>query len=154
MHLRVRNFEYVILEAENLVARKYITALLQKKMSFRTYEERRTAGAKILKEVNQIKSFFTKIAPKIANRVDSPLEAIKSLAEVLKSEDSEILSLDLHALVDKFPDVTEDHLSRLLSLRGDMSRSEIREKTSFIFHGERKAQRNSAFTKSIFQQIA
>lgn len=153
VHLRVRNFEYVILEAESMVARKYITAMLQKKMSFRTYEERRTAGAKILKEVNQIKSFFSRIAPKVANRVDSPLEAIKSLAEVLKSEDSEILSLDLHTLVDKFPDVTEDHLSRLLSLRGDMSRSEIREKISFIFHGERKAQRNSAFTKSIFQQI-
>lgn len=153
VHLRVRNFEYVISEAENLVARRYITAMLHKKMSFKTYEERRTAGNKILKEANQIKALFSRIAPKVANRVDSPFETIKSLAEVLKSEDLEILSLDLHSLVDKYPDVTEDHLSRLLSLRGDISRSDIREKLSYIFHGDHARQRNSPLHKSIFQQI-
>uniref|UniRef100_A0A1B6CUA5 Uncharacterized protein n=1 Tax=Clastoptera arizonana TaxID=38151 RepID=A0A1B6CUA5_9HEMI len=153
VHLRVRNFEYVISEAENLVARRYITAMLQKKMSFKTYEERRTAGNKIFKEANQIKALFSRIAPKVANRVDSPFETIKSLAEVLKSEDLEILSLDLHSLVDKYPDVTEDHLSRLLSLRGDISRSDIREKLSYIFHGNQSKQRNSPLHKSIFQLI-
>uniref|UniRef100_A0A1B6F7T9 Exocyst complex component 3 n=1 Tax=Cuerna arida TaxID=1464854 RepID=A0A1B6F7T9_9HEMI len=151
-HLRVKNFESVISEAENLVARRYISAMLQKKVIFKTYEERRAAGNKILKEVNQIKTLFCKIAPKLANRVDSPLETIKSLAEVLKSEDLEILSLDLHSLVDKYPDITEDQLSRLLSLRGDLSRSEIREKLSYIFQ-DSSGQKNISFVKSIFDQI-
>uniref|UniRef100_A0A1B6L8Z3 Exocyst complex component 3 n=1 Tax=Graphocephala atropunctata TaxID=36148 RepID=A0A1B6L8Z3_9HEMI len=151
-HLRVKNFDSVISEAENLVARRYISAMLQKKVTFKTYEERRAAGNKILKEVNQIKSLFCKIAPKLANRVDSPLETIKSLAEVLKSEDLEILSLDIHSLVDKYPDITEDQLSRLLSLRGDLSRSEIREKLSYIFQ-DSSGQKNTSFVKSIFDQI-
>ncbi|KAG8300590.1 LOW QUALITY PROTEIN: exocyst complex component 3-like [Homalodisca vitripennis] len=151
-HLRVKNFESVISEAENLVARRYISAMLQKKVTFKTYEERRAAGNKILKEVNQIKTLFCKIAPKLENRVDSPLETIKSLAEVLKSEDLEILSLDLHSLVDKYPDITEDQLSRLLSLRGDLSRSDIREKLSYIFQ-DSSGQKNTSFVKSIFDQI-
>jgi len=152
IHLRVKNFEYVITEAENLVARRYISAMLQKKITFKSYEERRLAGNKILKEVNQIKGSFCKIAPKLGNRVDSPLETIKSLAEVLKSEDLEILSLDIHSLVDKYPDITEDQLSRLLSLRGDLSRAEIREKLSYIFQ-DSSGQKSTSFVKSIFDQI-
>lgn len=152
VHLRVKNFEYVITEAENLVARRYISAMLQKKVTFRSYEERRSAGNKILKEVNQIKTLFCKIAPKLGNRVDSPLETIKSLAEVLKSEDLEILSLDIHSLVDKYPDITEDQLSRLLSLRGDLSRAEIREKLSYIFQ-DSSGQKSTSFVRSIFDQI-
>ncbi|XP_022207847.2 exocyst complex component 3 [Nilaparvata lugens] len=151
-HLRVSNFEHVIQEAENMVVQKYITAMLQKKISFKTYEERRNAGTKVTKEVQQLKDMFKKIAPKMANRVGSPLEAIPCLAEVLKSEDLEILSLDLHNLVDKYPDISEDHLARLLALRGDISRSEIREKSSYILRTNKSRQRAS-FTISIFRQI-
>lgn len=151
VHLRVKNFEFVISKAENLVARRYISAMLQKKVTFKTYEERRAAGNKVLKEVNQIKGLFCKIAPKLANRVDSPLETIKSLAEVLKSEDLEMLTLDIHSLIDRYPDITEDQLSRLLSLRGDLNRSEIREKLSFFQNS--RGQKNTSFVKSIFDQI-
>lgn len=150
VHLRSKNFEYVIREAENLVARRYISALFQRKVTFKTFEERKAAGAKILKEVQQLKTFFNKIAPKVADRVDSPFEAIGALAEILKSEDSEILSLDLHALGDKYPDIKEDHLSRFLGLRGDLSRSEIRELVTFYV--QNKSQRPST-VKSIFLDI-
>ncbi|XP_075231135.1 exocyst complex component Sec6 [Lycorma delicatula] len=151
-HLRARNFEYVIQEAENMVVQRYITGMLQKKISFKTYEERRAAGNKILAEVQQLKDMFKKIAPKMANRIGSPLETIPCLAELLKSEDLEILLLDLHNLVDKFPDVSEDHLARLLALRGDISRSEIREKVSYILRNN-KSRQQASFTVSIFRQI-
>ncbi|VVC89900.1 unnamed protein product, partial [Leptidea sinapis] len=61
-HLRERNFEYVINEAQNLVYRKYITAMLSKKVTFKTVEEAQSAATKIVKEANQIRSFFKKIA--------------------------------------------------------------------------------------------
>lgn len=132
--------------------KRYITAMLQKKIAFRTLEERRQAASKIVREVDQLRAFFIKIAPDVTTRVNSPLEAIIALAEVLKSEDLDILSLDLHSLVDKFPDITEDHLVRLLLLRGDISRADIKEKVTFVrpasnVKGKVQSQR------TIFQQI-
>lgn len=81
-HLREKNFEYVINEAQNLVYRKYITAMLSKKMAFKTVEEAQQAANKILKEGKQIRSFFKKIAPEGVN-VDWPFEVISMLAEVI-----------------------------------------------------------------------
>ncbi|XP_067000156.2 exocyst complex component 3 [Anabrus simplex] len=152
IHLRARNFDFVITEAQNLVARRYISAMLQRKLSFKGYEERRDAAVKIIEEAKKMKTFFVRIAPKVAS-FDSPFEIIITLAEVLKVEDPEILSLDLHGLVDKYPDVTQDHLIHLLSLRGDISRSETREKVAYIMSNNKTKQRPSV-PKSIFSQIS
>jgi exocyst complex component 3 len=151
IHLRVRNFDFVISEAQNWVAKRYISAMLQKKISFKTYEERRDAAIKIMSETEQVKEFFVRLAPKVA-KFDSPFEIINTLAEVLKSEDPEILSLDLHGLVDKYPDVTQDHLIHLLSLRGDISRSEAREKVAYILQTN-KTRKRPTIPKSIFSLI-
>ncbi len=126
--------------------------MLQKKITVKTLDERRQVATKIVREAEQVQDFFLKIAPNIAVRKNSPLEAPKALAEVIKSEDLDMLSLDLHTLVEKFPDITEDHLSRLLMIRGDISRSEIRDKVTFV----RQASNNRSKTptqRSIFQQI-
>lgn len=80
-HLRDKNFEYVINEAQNLVYKKYITAMLSKKVVFKTVDEAQQAATKIVKEANQIRSFFKKIAPEVVN-VDWPFEVISMLAEV------------------------------------------------------------------------
>ncbi|XP_071438678.1 exocyst complex component 3 isoform X2 [Hetaerina americana] len=149
VHLRARNFDYVISEAQNLAAKKYITAMLQKKVTFKSYEDRRDAGLKIIKEADQIKGLFIRVAPKAAN-FDSPFDIIRNLAEVLKSEDPEILSLDLHGIADKYPDVTPEQLTQLLSLRGDISRSDAREKVSFIFNANKNKQRE---IRTIFSLI-
>lgn len=82
-HLRDKNFEYVINEAQNLVYKKYITAMLSKKVTFKTVDEAQQAATKIVKEANQIRSFFRKIAAEGVN-VDYPFEVISMLAEVRK----------------------------------------------------------------------
>lgn len=155
-HLKGPNLEYIIFEAEDLVAKRYIIEMLklQNKITFsKLKDERREAASKIVREVNQLRAFFARIAPDVTARVNNPLEAITAIAEVLKSEDLEILQLDLHVLVDKFPDITEDHLTRLLMLRGDMPRSEIRVKVSDALHSITNRSRISN-QKSIFQQIS
>lgn len=82
-HLREKNFEYVINEAQNLVYKKYITAMLSKKIVFKTVEEAQQAAAKIVKEANQIRSFFRRIALNAEGvNVDWPFEVISMLAEV------------------------------------------------------------------------
>ncbi|XP_012139936.1 exocyst complex component Sec6 isoform X2 [Megachile rotundata] len=151
-HLCPKNFEYVITEAQNLIAKRYISAMLQRKISLKTYDECLTCTSKIMTEADKLKNFFDRIAPKIGN-FNSPFEIIKRLAEVLRCEDSEILSLDLHSLVEKYPDMTEDHLVRLLGLRGDISRSEAREKVSYILEAQRNRKTSQSLTHSIFKQI-
>jgi len=141
----------VIFSAEDLVAKRYITAMLQKKMTFRTSEERLQAAAKIVREVDQLRAFFIRIAPDITTRANSPLDAIAVLAEVLKNDDLEILSLDLHMLVERFPDITEDHLFRLLMLRGDVNKSDIRDKVSYVRQSTNRSKMPTQ--KSIFHQI-
>lgn len=140
----------MIFGAEDLVAKRYITAMLQKKMTFRNSEERRQAAAKIVREVDQLRAFFVRIAPDIMERTNSPLCAITALAEILNDE-IEILSLDLHVLVERFPDITEDHLFRLLMLRGDVNKSDIRDKVSFV--RQNTSQSKIPTYKSIFHQI-
>uniref|UniRef100_A0A2S2NA60 Exocyst complex component 3 n=1 Tax=Schizaphis graminum TaxID=13262 RepID=A0A2S2NA60_SCHGA len=151
-HLKPKNLEYIILEAEDIIVRRYIMAILQKKLNFKTYEERRSAADKMTNEVDQLKSFFMRVAPLVTRDKDSPFDAVVKLSEVLKSEDSEILSLDLHTLVKMYPDITEDQMTRLLGLRGDLSRSEIREKVQYAIQGNKELA-GTTLTKSIFQQI-
>ncbi|KAK0175117.1 hypothetical protein PV327_008896 [Microctonus hyperodae] len=151
-HLRMKNFEYIITEAQNLIARRYIAAMLQRKISLKTYDECLTCTSKIMAEADKLKNFFVRIAPKVGN-FDSPFEIIKRLAEVLRCEDSEILSLDLHSLVEKYPDMTEDHLVRLLSLRGDIPKSEAKEKVSYIYEAQKNRRTQQTITNSIFKHI-
>lgn len=128
-HLYEQNYEYIVHEAQNLVAKRYITAMLQKKVSFKTYNDSMTAGNKVVQEIQKIKGSFSRVAA--STTISSPFDIILTLSEVLKCEDADMLSLDLHGIVDKYPDITEDHLRRLLYLRGDMPQNEIKEKIAF-----------------------
>ncbi|XP_063362042.1 exocyst complex component 3 [Cydia amplana] len=130
-HLREKNFEYVINEAQNLVYKKYITAMLSKKVTFKTVEEAQQAATKVVKEANQIRSFFRRIGAEGVN-VDWPFEVISSLAEVLRCQDIEMLSLDLHGVLDKCPNMSEEQLVRLLALRGDVPRAHVRDTAAHV----------------------
>jgi len=83
---------------------------------------------------------------------DSPLDALKALAEVLKCE-AEMLALDLHTLIDAYPDLNEDHLTRLLTVRGDLPRSEVREKAADALQTKRRQPQRTAQPPTIFSQI-
>ncbi|KAM3964126.1 exocyst complex component Sec6 [Aphomia sociella] len=142
-HLREKNFEYVINEAQNLVYKKYITAMLSRKIIFKVVEEAQQAATKIVKEANQIRAFFKKIAPEGVN-IDWPFEVISMLAEVVRCQDVEMLSLDLHSVVAKCPDLTEEHLLRLLSLRGDVPRARMRDTVAIALAARRAAPASTA----------
>lgn len=131
VHLCEKNFELVITEAQNNVARRYLTALLQRKLSLKELEHRRQLAKKVTDEAAQLKALFLRRAPKVLSE-ESPLDSLKILSEVIHSEDADMLSFDLITVIEKYHDITEDHLSRLLSLRGDITRQDIREKLADV----------------------
>lgn len=124
-HLRVINFEFVINEAQRIVARKYLKALLSKRLS-RNLPECHEIKKRIIDEVTKIKNKFDKLAPNIA-KGDSPLDVIIKLALMIVC-DIEMLILDLHTLLSNYPSITEDHLVRLFYFRNDFKSNEVREK--------------------------
>lgn len=153
-HLVPKNLEFIILEAEELVVTRYIASMLQKKITFKNYEERKAAAQKIIKETKQLKTLFSKYTPQntaATANIDAPLDCILALTEVLMNEDSEMLSLDLHTLLNKYPDISDDHISRLLALRGDLNRLEIRDIVNYA--QKTKANRRFSYSKSLFHKI-
>ena len=137
--LKPSNFELVITSAQDRVARKYITAMLQnnllrRKITFNSQEERRSAATKIKNESAQCKSFFKDVAGDMAD-FDSPFDTVATLAEVLSSDD-EMLSLELGTLCKRYPDVSHEQIFCLLLLRGDLARGDAKHLTSeFVVEG-------------------
>ncbi|CAK1540485.1 unnamed protein product [Leptosia nina] len=154
-HLREKNFEYVINEAQCMIYKKYITAMLSKKITFKSVEEAQQAATKIVEEANQIRAFFKKIKSQVVAaegiNVDWPFEVITTLAEVLRCQDIEMLSLDLHGVVDKCPEVSEEQLARLVLLRGDVPRAHVRDMVAHV-RATRRPTRPST-NPSLFKDI-
>lgn len=123
--MRPNNFEMVINEAQKLLAKRYIRALLSKRLS-KSKSECEAITTKIKQEAKRFKQCFEKIAPNLAMS-DSPLDLITTLSELLSS-DIELLVLDLHTLLGNYPSLSEDHIVRLFYFRNDVKASEVREK--------------------------
>ncbi|XP_036375131.1 exocyst complex component 3-like [Megalops cyprinoides] len=107
-------------EAQRRVVVEYVRAVVQKRMSFKTAEERREGADRMIKEAEQLRSLFRKLAP---DEDKEPLcDAITAIAEVFKLTDPSLLYLEVSTLVSKYPDIREEHVTALLSVRGDASR--------------------------------
>ena len=83
---------------------------------------------------------FNTLTLQVAEEFQNPFSLVKMFADTLKCEDFEMISLDLHGLVDKYPNVTEDHLHRLLYLRGDMPRSAAKDTIAFVMKNRKRVQ--------------
>ena len=153
--MKASNFELVITTAQNRVARKYITAMLQnnllrRKLSFVSQKERQTASSKVKREAAQAKSFFKDVAGEMAD-FDSPFDTVSILAEVLASDD-EMLSLELGTLCKKYPDVSHEQILCLLLFRGDLPRNEAKALTAEFVPEGGTANKN-VHARSILSQV-
>lgn len=150
-HLRVINFEFVIKEAQKMVAKRYIKALLSKRIS-KPKAECDVIVKKIINEVRQIKSFFEKIAPNVLKN-DSPFDAIIVLSQLL-SCDVEMIILDLHTLLTNYPSITEEHLVRLFYIRNEIKTTEIKEKIQDVFSTHKSTlATHDKLSSAIFKEI-
>ncbi|XP_047492530.1 exocyst complex component 3-like [Penaeus chinensis] len=150
-HLYQKNFDHVVQIALNTVAMRYTTAILQKRISLKIQEDRKMVADRIIGEAAKLSSVFEQAAPDLA-KFDSPCEVMKSLAEVIKVSDVEFLRLELHRLLRRYPDMTSDHLTALLLLRGDLGRLDVRQRVAEIME-EMRTQRTGPAPKSIFSHI-
>ncbi|KAM6920114.1 exocyst complex component 3 isoform 1-T2 [Lycodopsis pacificus] len=107
-------------EALRRVVVEYIKAVMQKRITFKNADERREGAERMIKEANQFKFLFRKLAA--GEDTDRLCGAIAAIAEVFKLTDPTLLFLEVTTLVSKYPDIREEHIQALLAVRGDASR--------------------------------
>uniref|UniRef100_A0AAQ5YP07 Exocyst complex component 3 n=1 Tax=Amphiprion ocellaris TaxID=80972 RepID=A0AAQ5YP07_AMPOC len=107
-------------EALRRVVVEYIKAVMQKRITFKTADERREGAERMIKEADQFKFLFRKLAA--GEDTDWLCGAITAIAEVFKLTDPTLLFLEVTTLVSKYPDIRSEHIQALLAVRGDASR--------------------------------
>ncbi|XP_061925686.1 exocyst complex component 3 isoform X1 [Entelurus aequoreus] len=107
-------------EALRRVVVDYIKAVMQKRITFKNADERREGADRMIKEAQQFNFLFTKLAA--GSDTERLCGAIVAIAEVFKLTDPTLLFLEVTTLVSKYPDIREDHIQALLTVRGDASR--------------------------------
>ncbi|XP_074135304.1 LOW QUALITY PROTEIN: exocyst complex component 3 [Sminthopsis crassicaudata] len=109
-------------EAHRRVVVEYIRAIMQKRISFKNAEERKEGGERMIKEAEQFRFLFRKLASGFGEDTYGHCDCIVALAEVIKLTDPSLLYLEISTLVSKYPDIRDDHIAALLTVRGDASR--------------------------------
>uniref|UniRef100_A0A8D3DTN8 Exocyst complex component 3 n=1 Tax=Scophthalmus maximus TaxID=52904 RepID=A0A8D3DTN8_SCOMX len=107
-------------EALRRVVVEYVKAVMQKRITFKNADERREGAERMIKEADQFKFLFRKLAA--GEDTDRLCGAIAAIAEVFKLTDPTLLFLEVTTLVSKYPDIREEHIQALLAVRGDASR--------------------------------
>ncbi|XP_036042918.1 exocyst complex component 3-like protein isoform X3 [Onychomys torridus] len=111
--------QLLLAEAERTVVLQYLRALLQGRLVCRGADERTQAAERLRHDAAQLKELFLGLGLEESAHCAPVLLA---LGELLNLHDPTLLGLEVAGLRQKFPDVSEDHVSALLDLRGDVSR--------------------------------
>ncbi|XP_045670977.1 exocyst complex component 3-like protein isoform X3 [Ursus americanus] len=120
---RVRNpaAQLLLAEAERTVVLQYLRALMQGRLVCRGADERTQAAERLQHDAAQLRELFLGLGLEESVRCAPVLLALRDL---LNLRDPMLLGLEVAGLRQKFPDVSEDHISALLDLRGDVSREQ------------------------------
>ncbi|NWU70499.1 EX3L1 protein, partial [Pterocles burchelli] len=118
-HVRKPLYMLLLAESELLVASQYLRALMQKKMVCKTEEERGQLCNRLLQDATQLRELFGGLG---LDRSQQSLEAVFALRDLFRLQDLALLSLEVLGFVTKYPDVSDEHISTLLDLRGDVPR--------------------------------
>ncbi|XP_076771867.1 exocyst complex component 3-like protein isoform X2 [Arvicanthis niloticus] len=111
--------QLLLAEAERTVVLQYLRALMQGRLVCRGADERSQAAERLRHDAAQLKELFLGLGLEESVHCAPVLLALR---ELLNLHDPTLLGLEVAGLRQQFPDVSEDHVSALLDLRGDVSR--------------------------------
>ncbi|XP_060248075.1 exocyst complex component 3-like protein isoform X2 [Meriones unguiculatus] len=111
--------QLLLAEAERTVVLQYLRSLMQGRLVCRGADERTQAAERLRQDAAQLKELFLGLGLEESAHCAPVLLALR---ELLNLHDPTLLGLEVAGLRQQFPDVSEDHVSALLDLRGDVSR--------------------------------
>nr|XP_010345053.1 exocyst complex component 3-like protein isoform X1 [Saimiri boliviensis boliviensis] len=131
---RVRNptVQVLLAEAERAVVLQYLSALMQGRLVCRGADERTQAAERLEHDAAQLQQLFLGLGLEEGAHCVPVLLALRKL---LNLHDPALLGLEVACLRQQFPDVSEDHVSALLDLRGGLSQEQRLAALSFLKAG-------------------
>nr|XP_012323657.1 exocyst complex component 3-like protein isoform X2 [Aotus nancymaae] len=131
---RVRNptVQVLLAEAERAVVLQYLRALMQGRLVCRGADERTQAAERLEHDAAQLQQLFLGLGLEESAHCAPVLLALRKL---LNLHDPALLGLEVACLRQQFPDVSEDHVSALLDLRGGLSQEQRLAALSFLKAG-------------------
>uniref|UniRef100_A0A4W3J491 Exocyst complex component 3-like 1 n=1 Tax=Callorhinchus milii TaxID=7868 RepID=A0A4W3J491_CALMI len=108
--------QFLLVEGLRLLIIEYVQTLMLKKMVCKNPEEREKVSERMSRDSVQLRAIFHKLVSQGAASV------ISSVSELLRLTDTSLLGLEVSGLVTKYPDISDEHVSVLLDIRGDVSK--------------------------------
>ncbi|XP_004070209.2 exocyst complex component 3-like protein [Oryzias latipes] len=109
-------------EAQWLMAVEYVRALMQKRFVCRSGEDRKQLAQQMLQDNQLLRETFRGLEEEGPVLEANPLALLPVLADFIRLKDPGMLTLEVSGLASKYPDISEEHVSVLLDIRGDVSR--------------------------------
>ncbi|TSQ92641.1 Exocyst complex component 3-like protein [Bagarius yarrelli] len=109
-------------ECQWLTVVEYVRALMQKKLICRSDEERQLLAQQMVQDAQQLRDHFQSMEVDGSVSEVNPTALIPVLADLIKLKDPGMLTLEVSGLISKYPDISEEHVSVLLDIRGDVPR--------------------------------
>ncbi|XP_012586236.1 PREDICTED: exocyst complex component 3-like protein isoform X2 [Condylura cristata] len=120
-HVRTPAVQLLLAEVERTVVLQYLRALMQGRLVCRGADERTQAAERLRQDAAQLQDLFLGLGLEESIQC---VPVLLALRELLSLRDPTLLGLEVAGLRQQFPDVSEDHVSALLDLRGDVSREQ------------------------------
>ncbi|XP_020336175.1 exocyst complex component 3-like protein isoform X1 [Oncorhynchus kisutch] len=110
-------------ECQWLTVVEYVRVLMQKRLVCRNAEERRQLAQRMALDAQHLRDLFQGLV-EVEGSVSevNPMALLPVLADFIRLKDPSMLTLEVSGLVAKYPDISDEHVSVLLDVRGDVSR--------------------------------
>lgn len=109
-------------EAQWLTVVEYVRALMQKRFVCRSADERKQLAQQMVQDDQLFREIFHSLEAEGSVPEVNPLALLPVIADFIRLKDPNMLTLEVSGLAAKYPDISEEHVSVLLDVRGDVSR--------------------------------
>lgn len=137
-------------ECQWLTVVEYIRALMQKRLVCRSEDERCHLAQRLSQDAQQLREHFQNTGTDGTTGEVNPTALILALADLINVKDPGMLTLEISELVTKYPDISEEHVSVLLDVRGDVPKDVRGSVLDFL---EQSAPAVPSGYRSIFSEI-
>ncbi|XP_008296201.1 exocyst complex component 3-like protein [Stegastes partitus] len=109
-------------EAQWLTVVEYVRALMQKRFVCRGADERKQLAQRMLQDDQLLREVFHGLEAEGSVPEVNPVALLPVIADFIRLKDPHMLTLEVSGLAAKYPDISDEHVSVLLDIRGDVSR--------------------------------
>lgn len=107
-------------ECQWLTVVEYVRAVMQKRLVCRSSDEQKQLAQRMTQDAQQLRDHLQSMEIDGTIGEVNPTALIAALADIINLKDPGMLLLEISGLLSKYPDISEEHVSVLLDIRGDV----------------------------------